>query len=67
MEKQIKIYKRELLKQLELREKDLMELAYLKKEYENLQKRYNALANSTLGKVTFKYWNFRSKLRKMLK
>jgi hypothetical protein len=57
-------YKTELLTQLDLREKELGELYQLKKDYENLQKRYYAISNSTLGRITFFYWRLRRKLSK---
>ncbi|GIO26920.1 hypothetical protein [Ornithinibacillus bavariensis] len=65
MEKELEAYKRELLYQLEVRERELQELHYLRKEYDKLQKQYHAISSSKLGKITFKYWEFRNKLKGM--
>lgn len=62
MDEEIEYYKRELLLQLDQREKDLNELMLLKKDHESLQKRYYAISNSRLGRITFHYWRLRRKI-----
>ncbi|MDE1391259.1 hypothetical protein SFC17_15180 [Bacillus paralicheniformis] len=54
----------ELEKQFQLRESELLELKKMEEKYANLEKRYHSLRNSFLGKLTIKYWTFRSKLTK---
>lgn len=39
------------------------ELNLQKKEYKKLEKKYNALMNSKLGKLTVKYWGLKRKLK----
>lgn len=42
-------------------EKLKLELANFRKENQQITKSYNALKNSTLGKLTLKYWEFRNR------
>lgn len=63
-EKEIDAYKKELLYQLDCREKELEELLFIKKEYEALQKKYQAISGSKLGRLTLKYWNFRNRKKR---
>lgn len=45
-------------------EKQQTKLERLKVEHSSLKKQYNSLRNSKLGRITFKYWTFRKRLRK---
>lgn len=63
LEKEIGLLKKELILELEIRERELKEYRDLQKRYYKLEKRYFALANSFLGKITIKYWGLRRRLR----
>ncbi|SDK13765.1 class I SAM-dependent methyltransferase [Sediminibacillus albus] len=56
------LLKTEVKKQLDLRERELKELGDIQHKHYVLEKRYLALYDSFLGKVTLKYWRFRKKL-----
>jgi DNA repair exonuclease SbcCD ATPase subunit len=64
LEQEIEVLEKELYQQLELREKELQELQKWEERYELLERRYNALRTSFLGKVTIKYWNLRKRIGK---
>ncbi|MBO1005558.1 class I SAM-dependent methyltransferase [Pseudogracilibacillus auburnensis] len=56
----VKIQK-ELIEQYNREEQLIQEQRELSRQYEILQHRYNNIKNSTLGKFTLKYWNWRNK------
>ncbi|MEH7569693.1 hypothetical protein [Priestia megaterium] len=62
LEKELALVKKELISQLNMREKELKEYNDLQKRYVMLEKRYAAITQSFLGKVTLKYWRLRRKL-----
>ncbi|GAB1766423.1 hypothetical protein ACFX4Y_13905 [Priestia sp. YIM B13446] len=62
LEKELALVKKELISQLNMREKELKEYNDLQKRYVMLEKRYAAITRSFLGKVTLKYWRLRRKL-----
>ncbi|MDF2013681.1 hypothetical protein [Priestia megaterium] len=62
LEKELALVKKELISQLNMREKELKEYNDLQKRYVMLEKRYSAITQSFLGKVTLKYWRLRRKL-----
>lgn len=62
LEKELALVKKELISQLNMREKELKEYNDLQKRYVMLEKRYDAITQSFLGKVTLKYWRLRRKL-----
>ncbi|WP_404347898.1 hypothetical protein LG311_19065 [Sutcliffiella horikoshii] len=57
--------KRELIIQLNLREKELKEFYDLKKSNGQLEKRYDALKSSFFGKITLRYWSARKKFHRV--
>ncbi|MFD2131549.1 methyltransferase domain-containing protein [Pseudogracilibacillus auburnensis] len=59
----VKIQK-ELLEQYSREQQLLKEQRELSRQYEMLQHRYNNIKNSTLGKLTVKYWNLRNRRSK---
>ena len=63
-DKEIDLLKKELNIQLNYREKELVEQAKIVNKQNQLEKRYAALRNSFLGKLTIKYWNLRKKVGK---
>ncbi|MBG9452160.1 hypothetical protein ABE67_23090 [Cytobacillus firmus] len=62
-EQEVILLKKELNIQLNLREAELKEYSKLLSKYEQLEKKYNSLRNSSLGKLTVRYWQFRKKLK----
>jgi predicted nuclease with TOPRIM domain len=64
LDKELTDLKRELMKQLNTRESELIDYEKQLTKYKELEKRYHALRNSTLGKLTNKYWRIRKKLKK---
>ncbi|GHH97440.1 hypothetical protein [Neobacillus kokaensis] len=64
LQSEILLLKKELKIQLDLRESELLDYEKLKKKYDALEKRYNSIRNSVLGKLTVKYWNIRKNFRK---
>lgn len=64
LEQELELVKKELIVQLNLRERELKEYNELQKRYELLEKRYSALAQSFLGKLTLKYWQVRRRIFK---
>jgi hypothetical protein len=63
LEEELRIIKEEFHKELNLHELDLKQFLELQKSYMQLEKRYTALRNSFLGRVTVKYWQIRSIIR----
>ena len=63
-DQEIEYLKKELEYHLNRREAELIEYDNLLKSHHSLEKRYKALSQSTLGKFTLKYWNFKRKLNK---
>lgn len=61
---EIEFLKKELEYQLNRREAELIEYDNLLKSHNLLEKRYKALSQSTLGKLTLKYWKYRKKVKK---
>lgn len=55
---------RELIEQYNKEEKLLKEFEQLSKDHRLLEKKYNNLKNSKLGKLTTKYWSLKKKRRK---
>jgi hypothetical protein len=64
LQKEIELLKKELKLQLDMRETELNDYLKLEKKYGDLEKRYNSMRNSFLGKVTVKYWGLRKNLKK---
>lgn len=62
-EQEIKMLKKELASQLNLREAELIEHSKLQNKYNHLEKRYNSIRSSFFGSLTIKYWNLRKKLK----
>lgn len=61
-EKQEKIkIQKELIEQYNREELLIYEQNEFERQYELLQQKYNNLKNSTLGKLTLKYWNLRNR------
>lgn len=64
----LKEYKDKSKKMAEKEKKEketlLKELKEYKDKYENVSRRYLSLKNSTLGKLTIKYWSFLNKIKK---
>lgn len=58
---EIEFLKKELEYQLNRREAELIEYDNLLKSHNLLEKRYKALSQSTLGKLTLKYWRIRTR------
>lgn len=54
---------KDLLLQINEREKELGELIELQKMYMKLEKKHQALSNSKLGKLTLYYWELLKKVR----
>lgn len=52
---------KELLEQYSIEENIIEEKREISREYELLQDRYNNIRNSTLGRLTVKYWKWKSK------
>lgn len=50
-----------LIEQYNKEEQMINDFKELSRQYEMLQHRYNNIKNSTLGKLTLKYWNWRNK------
>lgn len=63
LEFKLNFAKKELEKQFKLREKELFEYKKTEEKYAELEKKYHALRNSFLGKLTIKYWTFRRKIK----
>ncbi|MCY7686155.1 hypothetical protein MH076_07945 [Bacillus altitudinis] len=63
LEFKLNFAKKELEKQFKLREKELFEYKKTEKKYAELEKKYQALRNSFLGKLTINYWTFRRKIK----
>ncbi|MGN7299110.1 hypothetical protein [Ferdinandcohnia sp. SAFN-114] len=63
LEQELYSVKQELHKQLNYREAELKETLRWEKKYLELQKRFEALRNSSLGNLTIKYWNTRKRLK----
>jgi chromosome segregation ATPase len=63
LEEELDLVKQELYKELSLHELDLKEFLKWYKSYEQLEKRYAALRNSFLGRITVKYWRLRNIIR----
>lgn len=59
LEEEIKNLKKEVLDQLKLREEELNQFKDLQRKYNRLENKYLALRQSTLGRVTIKYWKVR--------
>jgi hypothetical protein len=64
LQKEVEILKKELKLQLDMRETELNDYIKLEKKYGELEKRYNSIRNSFLGKATVKYWGLRKKIKK---
>lgn len=59
LEDEIKSLKREVMEQLKLREEELNQFKDLQRKYSQLENKYLALRQSTLGRMTIKYWKLR--------
>lgn len=66
-DQEIKHMKKEVLNQLDMRESELNDYLKLSKKYTELERRYFALKNSTLGKSTILYWRLTRKIKRILK
>lgn len=64
LQSEIELLKKELSAQLDARESELLDYEKLQKKYHALEKRYNSIRNSVLGKLTVKYWETRKSISK---
>ncbi|MGD6894538.1 methyltransferase domain-containing protein [Bacillus infantis] len=62
-EKDLAMAKEEVLLGLQENEAAMKQLLEESERYRQLHKRYSAIKNSKLGKVTVKYWGFKNKMR----
>jgi ABC-type phosphate transport system auxiliary subunit len=64
LQNDIELLKKELRLQLDARESELNDYEKLQIKYSLLEKRYNSIRNSVLGKLTVKYWKIRKTVSK---
>lgn len=60
---EIEMLNNKLIKEIDERKKILLEYKELNDRYSILSKKYNALRESKLGKLTIKYWHIKKKAK----